>query len=184
MGRTKPTNFEPAHTASIGLAAASRSRTMAEPEPFANISGRRSEASTRLWAAGGMLLAAAFGLGSRIAPMATWPIIGPYGGDAAWAMAAYAGWRFVFPGLDRRWIAGLALGLATTVEVSQLADWDWLNSIRAERVGALLLGRGFLWSDLAAYAVGTITAMALGSLIDVPRRRPDAAGTGSPTSRR
>ncbi|MDE0889788.1 MAG: DUF2809 domain-containing protein [Phycisphaerales bacterium] len=133
--------------------------------------GRRSNASTRLWAAGGMLLAAAFGLGSRIAPMADWPIIGPYGGDAAWAMAAYAGWRLLLPGLDRRWIAGLAFGLATTVEVSQLANWDWLNSIRAERVGALLLGRGFLWSDLAAYAVGTITAMAIGSLTDVARRR-------------
>jgi hypothetical protein len=117
---------------------------------------------TRLWAAGGMLLAAAFGLASRSAPMADWPVIGAYGGDAAWAMAAYAGWRMLLPSVDRLWIAGLAFGLATMVEISQLADWEWLNSIRDQRLGALLLGRGFLWSDLAAYAVGTITAMIIG----------------------
>lgn len=109
-----------------------------------------------------MLLAAAFGLGSRRAPMADWPIIGTYGGDAAWAMAAYAGWRMLLPSVDRLWIAGLAFGLATMVEISQLANWEWLNSIRDRRLGALLLGRGFLWSDLAAYAVGTVTAMIIG----------------------
>ena len=121
---------------------------------------------TRLWAAGGMLLAASFGLASRSAPMADWPVIGAYGGDAAWAMAAYAGWRLLFPTLNRLRIAGLAFGLATMVEISQLADWAWLNSIREQRLGALLLGRGFLWSDLAAYAVGTVTAM----IIDVRSR--------------
>ena len=119
---------------------------------------------TRLWAAGGMLLAAAFGLASRSAPMADWPIIGTYGGDAAWAMAAYAGWRFLLPSLNRLWIAALTFGLATMVEISQLADWAWLNSIRDQQHGALLLGRGFLWSDLVAYAVGTIAAMTLGML--------------------
>jgi hypothetical protein len=94
--------------------------------------------------------------------MADWPVIGAYGGDAAWAMAAYAGWRMLLPSVDRLWIAGLAFGLATMAEISQLADWEWLNSIRDQRLGALLLGRGFLWSDLAAYAVGTITAMIIG----------------------
>jgi hypothetical protein len=123
---------------------------------------RRRTRRTRLWAAGGMLLAAAFGLASRSAPMADWPIIGTYGGDAAWAMAAYAGWRMLLPSVDRLWIAGLAFGLATMVEISQLANWEWLNSIRDRRLGALLLGRGFLWSDLAAYAVGTVTAMIIG----------------------
>lgn len=100
------------------------------------------------------------------APMADWPVIGAYGGDAAWAMAAYAGWRLLFPTLNRLRIAGLAFGLATMVEISQLADWAWLNSIREQRLGALLLGRGFLWSDLVAYAVGTVTAM----IIDVRSR--------------
>jgi hypothetical protein len=123
---------------------------------------RRRTRRTRLWAVAGMLLAAAFGLASRSAPMADWPIIGTYGGDAAWAMAAYAGWRMLLPSVDRLWIAGLAFGLATMVEISQLANWEWLNSIRDRRLGALLLGRGFLWSDLAAYAVGTVTAMIIG----------------------
>ena len=96
--------------------------------------------------------------------MADWPIIGTYGGDAAWAMAAYAGWRFLLPSLNHLWIAALTFGLATMVEISQLADWAWLNSIRDQQLGALLLGRGFLWSDLVAYAVGTIAAMTLGML--------------------
>lgn len=135
---------------------------------------RRQTRRTKLWAVAGMLLAAAFGLGSRRAPMADWPVIGAYGGDAAWAMAAYAGWRFLLPSPNRLWIAALAFGLATMVEISQLADWAWLNAIRDRRLGALLLGRGFLWSDLVAYAVGTIAAMTIGVLTKPASDSPHA----------
>lgn len=109
----------------------------------------------RLVAFIGLVLAAAFGLASRQPPLVGWPVVGAYGGDAAWAMAAYAGWRIVRPASSIATIAGLALLTAFSVEFSQLLRVEWLDSMRSTRLGALLLGRGFLWSDLLAYAIGT-----------------------------
>jgi hypothetical protein len=115
----------------------------------------------------GMMLAAIFGLASRQQPLLGWPVIGPYGGDAAWAMAAYAGWRFLRPAADVSMIAGLALLTAFSVEISHLVRVEWLDAIRSTRLGTLLLGRGFLWSDLLVYSVGT----ALAAGIDAAGRR-------------
>ena len=70
-------------------------------------------------------------------------------------MAAYAGWRLLRPTDALLATAGLALLTAFTVEISQLIRGDWLDTIRSTRLGMLLLGRGFLWSDLVAYAGGT-----------------------------
>jgi len=109
---------------------------------------------SRLAALAGMVLAAAFGLASRTAPLQDWPIVGTYGGDAAWTMAACAGIRLMRPGASIARVALLGYALSVAVECSQLVHIDWLDAIRSHPVGALLLGRGFLWSDLAAYAGG------------------------------
>jgi hypothetical protein len=44
------------------------------------------------------------------------------------------------------------------VEVSQLSSADWLVGLRSTRLGALVLGRGFVWSDLLCYAAGALSA--------------------------
>ena len=119
------------------------------------------ETGIRVLALVGLLLAATFGLASRQPPLLGWPVIGAYGGDAAWAMAAYAGWRLLRPTDAIRVVTVLALLTAFTVEFSQLVRVEWLDAIRSTRLGALLLGRGFLWSDLLAYTVGTGVAMTL-----------------------
>ncbi len=49
------------------------------------------------------------------------------------------------------------------VEISQLYQADWINSIRSTLLGALLLGHGFLWSDFACYALGATMGKALDS---------------------
>lgn len=41
-----------------------------------------------------------------------------------------------------------------TIEVSQLYKAPWIDSIRGTTLDALVLGHGFLRSDLASYAVG------------------------------
>jgi hypothetical protein len=38
--------------------------------------------------------------------------------------------------------------------VSRLYHAPWIDSLRQIRVAALLLGHGFLWSDLVCYGVG------------------------------
>ena len=51
---------------------------------------------------------------------------------------------------------------SVTIEVSQLCHASWIDSIRGTTLGGLLLGFGFVWSDLACYAVG----VGLGMLIE------------------
>jgi hypothetical protein len=51
-------------------------------------------------------------------------------------------------------IALIALGFCYAIEISQLYQQDWLNQIRNTRLGALILGRGFLWTDFLCYTVG------------------------------
>ena len=121
-----------------------------------------------------MLLAAAFGLGQPSPPLAAWPVIGAYGGDAAWAMAAYAGWRLLLPVSTDAGSPRSPCGLATTVEVSQLARLGLAECDPSEPARGATAGPGISLVDLVAYAVGTIAAMALGSL----------TGCASPTSLR
>jgi hypothetical protein len=64
---------------------------------------------------------------------------------------------FVLAGrpLFQRCIVSLVLAFA--VEVSQLHHKPWIDGIRNTTLGGLVLGFGFLWSDLVCYTVG-ITA--------------------------
>ncbi|MEM6343314.1 MAG: DUF2809 domain-containing protein [Bacteroidota bacterium] len=77
-----------------------------------------------------------------------------YAGDTWWAMLVYWGfcnlWRSAHPikiGIG-------ALSFAYLVEFSQLYQADWIVAIRNTTLGSLVLGHGFLWSDLVCYAVG------------------------------
>ncbi len=132
----------------------------------------------------GMLAAAGFGLASRHPVAHDLPVIGPFGGDAAWTMAACAGIRMCLPSfsVSRTAIVGYALSVA--VECSQLAHPAWLDAIRGHRLGALLLGRGFLWSDLLAYAAGALAFAILFSGIErgLAGRRFTGSGTKEPES--
>lgn len=80
-------------------------------------------------------------------------------GDALWAVVMYCCWRIV---LVRRlpYIAAVcALVTSFAVEFSQLIKWGWLVRVRSTTIGHLLLGQGFLWSDLIAYTVGIAAAL-------------------------
>jgi hypothetical protein len=63
-------------------------------------------------------------------------------------------------------IAGLALALTYTVELSQLYQANWINNIRSTLLGRLVLGQGFLWSDIMAYSVGVLLALGLARCIE------------------
>jgi hypothetical protein len=69
---------------------------------------------------------------------------------------------FLFPKIpiNHSWI--WAYTFCLFVELSQLYQGDWLNGIRGTKMGALVLGSGFLWSDLVAYLLGAL----MGGVID------------------
>ena len=94
------------------------------------------------------------GLASRAySPPLPWPVR-EYAGDALWALAAYLGVAFLFPRLPAGRVAASAGLFSLAVELSQLYHAPWIDRARQIRPVALLLGRGFLWSDLVCYGLG------------------------------
>ncbi len=75
-------------------------------------------------------------------------------GDALWAMMIFFILRFLFINVSIRTIVLFSLLICCLVEVSQLYQEEWINNLRQTILGRLILGQGFLWSDLLAYAVG------------------------------
>ena len=99
------------------------------------------------------------GLATRRYPTAFPEIVARYAGDTLWAVVAFCLCACIAPGARTSRLAALALGIAFMVELSQLLRWDWLEAVRDTRPGALALGHGFLWSDLACYTVGVLGAV-------------------------
>lgn len=75
-------------------------------------------------------------------------------GDALWALMMYWIIGFLFPQYSIKKVVIISLSICFAVEISQLYQADWINAIRDNRLGALVLGRGFLWSDFVAYLLG------------------------------
>lgn len=94
------------------------------------------------------------GLASRRFAASLPPFVAEYAGDTLWALAMYLAVSIAAPRLGIRARAVIALATSCLVELSQLYHAPWIDDTRATTLGALLLGAGFLWSDLVCYAVG------------------------------
>src|SRR5215204_4408418 len=100
------------------------------------------------------VLVVALGLGSRhFAPFLP-HVVATYAGDTLWAAGAYLGFLMLRPSTPIRSAAVLALLVSLLVEISQLYHAPWIDALRAQPIGGLILGFGFLWSDLLCYAAG------------------------------
>jgi Protein of unknown function (DUF2809) len=87
--------------------------------------------------------------------------IGAYAGDALWAAMVFWLAALIAPRARTTHLAVSALAVAILVEISQLYHGAWLDALRQTRTGALALGQGFLWSDVACYTVGALAAALL-----------------------
>ncbi|MGH1041057.1 hypothetical protein COM23_21885 [Bacillus wiedmannii] len=94
------------------------------------------------------------GLSSRKLAFALPHLLNAYLGDALWALMIFTGFGFLFPKIDTKKVAFISLLFCYGIEVSQLYHAEWIDSIRATTLGGLVLGYGFLWSDLVAYTIG------------------------------
>jgi Protein of unknown function (DUF2809) len=86
-----------------------------------------------------------------------------YAGDAIWAGMIYFGFRFLLPKAHLKTSVLYTLLFTYCIEISQLYQADWINAIRHTKLGGLVLGFGFLWSDLVMYTIG----ISLAFLLDV-----------------
>lgn len=113
----------------------------------------------------------AAGLASRRYANVLPTAVGLYAGDVLWAAMAYLLFATLWASAPVGRLALTALGFAFAIETSQLYHAPWIDAIRTTRPGALVLGFGFLWSDLACYTIGVALAAGLDAAI---LRRLDA----------
>ncbi|QWH37803.1 DUF2809 domain-containing protein [Bacillus mycoides] len=99
------------------------------------------------------------GLISRKFAFALPDLLNDYLGDALWALMIFTGFGFLFSKIETKKLAFISLIFCYGIEISQLYHAEWIDSIRATTLGGLVLGYGFLWSDLVAYTIGVGVGM-------------------------
>jgi hypothetical protein len=82
--------------------------------------------------------------------------VAEYGGDTLWALMVFMVLRALAPQWPLARSVLLALTISYLCEISQLYHAPWIQSIRAYRLGGIILGYDFAWSDLVCYTVGII----------------------------
>ena len=109
-----------------------------------------------------MLLAAVIGAGllTRTIPDMLPEFVVHHVGDALWAVMIFLLLCIARPAARTLNVLVLATAICFVVECSQLYQADWIRGLRGHALGALVLGHGFLWTDLIAYTAGTsVTAL-------------------------
>lgn len=91
-------------------------------------------------------------------------IIYPYLGDYLYAILFFLIIGFLFNRMKSLKVAIVSILVCYLIEIFQLYDADWINTIRNNKLGALIFGSGFLWSDLVCYTLGGITGYILESV--------------------
>lgn len=84
-------------------------------------------------------------------------IIYPYLGDYLYAIMFFFITGFLFPEMKILKVAFLSILICYLIEAFQLYEANWINKIRSYKIGGLILGFGFLWSDIISYTLGGIT---------------------------
>lgn len=93
------------------------------------------------------------------------PFLAEYAGDTLWALLVFLGISALRPDARLPLRGAAALGIAFVVEISQLYHAPWIDGIRGTKLGGVILGYGFLWTDLVCYAVGVGLGVFLGWLV-------------------
>ena len=121
----------------------------------------------------------AAGLASRKFPTLLPAALGKYPGDALWAAMLFLLLAFLSPRRRTIHLALVAFVVCCLVEASQLYQAQWLNDIRGTTFGHLVLGAGFLWTDIAAYAVGVTVVAIIDALLSLARLNSDKPSSTS-----
>jgi len=100
------------------------------------------------------IVVALAGLASRKYRTELPAFLAEYAGDTLWGLMLFLLVSLLLAGQPVLTRAGVALAIALSVEFSQLYHASWIDSIRQTTLGGLVLGFGFLWTDLVCYTVG------------------------------
>ncbi|CAM2078346.1 DUF2809 domain-containing protein [Paraclostridium bifermentans] len=98
-------------------------------------------------------------------------IIELYSGDILWALMVFLIIAFIFNKKSTIFIISWAIIFSYSIEISQLYHAPWIDAIRNTTLGGLILGFGFLWSDLICYTIGIIIGIIIEKLLNKKRRK-------------
>lgn len=98
------------------------------------------------------------GLGSRHFAMYLPKWVNLYFGDFLWAFMIFFIFAIILRDKSTLGIIAFSLIYCYLIEISQVYHSTWIDNIRRTTVGHLILGRGFLWSDLISYTIGILAA--------------------------
>ena len=84
-------------------------------------------------------------------------LIYPYVGDFLYALMFFFIIGFLFPNVKTLKIALISISICYIIELFQLYQSEWINNIRNNKLGGLILGFSFLWSDIISYTLGGFT---------------------------
>ncbi len=104
-----------------------------------------------------LIITIIFGLGSRKFPYLFPKFVADFAGDTLYAVMIFFLGGLVLPKSSTLRLSILSLSFCYLIEISQVFHFEWLDELRRNRIGALVLGYGFLWSDIACYTFGIIS---------------------------
>jgi hypothetical protein len=84
-----------------------------------------------------------------------------YLGDVLWGALFYLLLAWCWPTAQSRALGLAAAAITELIEVSQLYRAPWAEELRGTKLGGLLLGHGFSWSDELCVALGAALASLL-----------------------
>lgn len=90
-------------------------------------------------------------------------IISLYSGDILWALMIFLIIAFIFNKKSTIFTISWEIIFSYSIEISQLYHEPWIDAMRNTTLGGLILGFGFLWSDLVCYTIGIL----IGIVIDI-----------------
>ena len=86
-------------------------------------------------------------------------------GDMLWATMIYFMVRFLLISIAVEQVLISSLLFCYAIEFSQLYKAPWIDNLRHTIFGRLVLGEGFLWSDLLCYTIGVGVGILLDRLL-------------------
>lgn len=108
----------------------------------------------------------ALGLSTRKIPSVFPPFVAEYGGDTLWALLFLLLFRMVWIKTPLWKLGTLTYLFTVLIECSQLYEATWIRQWRQTFAGKMILGQGFLWSDLACYATGILIGVAICAMVE------------------
>jgi hypothetical protein len=87
--------------------------------------------------------------------------VAEYSGDVLWGLMVYLIVGFLQTKQKVLHTALFAFAFSALIEITQLYHAPWIDAIRSNKLGGLLLGYGFLWSDIICYGIGIATGAVL-----------------------